>query len=61
MTAVYDWDAANQRWFAFFPAGVGLPGANDLDTFVFGEAYWIAINDLAGGTWEVSANAGLDE
>ena len=30
VTAVYGWNQASQTWLGFFPAGVSVPGANDL-------------------------------
>lgn len=53
-SAIYGWDAAAQRWLAFFPSGAGIPGANDLSALKTGAAYWIAINGPGGVTWAVS-------
>jgi hypothetical protein len=53
-SAVYGWDAAAQRWLAYFPTGAGIPGANDLPALKAGAAYWIAIKGPGGVTWTVS-------
>ncbi|MFQ5381469.1 MAG: hypothetical protein ACE5EF_07590 [Dehalococcoidia bacterium] len=56
VTAVYGWDADAQVWLAYFPDGVGVPGANDLATLVQGDAYWIAIAGPDDVTWEIAVN-----
>ena len=56
VTAVYGWDAAAQQWLGFFPAGVNVPGANDLTKLTEGQAYWIAIKGPASVTWTIASN-----
>ena len=56
VTAVYGWDAAGQKWLGFFPAGVNVPGANDLTALKTGEAYWIAITGPSSVTWTIATN-----
>jgi hypothetical protein len=56
VTAVYGWDAAAQDWLGFFPAGVSVPGANDLSSLQTGEAYWIAIKGPGDVTWTIATN-----
>ena len=57
VVSIYAWrkpdDASPATWFAFFTAGVDIPGANNLLELRFGEAYWVAINNSAGVTWTV--------
>ena len=53
-SAIYGWDAANQRWLAYFPAGAGVPGANDLGSLKAGSAYWVAVTGPGNVTWKVS-------
>ena len=57
MTAIYAWDAPSPSWRTYFPAGENIPGANDLETLEYGSAYWIAINEPEGTSWEVPAAA----
>lgn len=42
-TAVYKWNAALQKWLAFYPTAVGIPLANDYSTFDLYGAYWVAV------------------
>ncbi|GIW18879.1 MAG: hypothetical protein KatS3mg064_2036 [Tepidiforma sp.] len=56
VTAIYGWDAAGQKWLGFFPAGVNVPGANDLTALKTGEAYWIAITGPSSVTWTIATN-----
>lgn len=53
VTAVYGWEQASQTWLGFFPAGLDVPGANDLTTLTLGNAYWIAITAPGPVTWTV--------
>ncbi len=57
VTAVYGWDASTQSWQAYFPAGAGVPGANNLSQLRAGQAYWIAISGPGGLTWTVAQPA----
>lgn len=50
VSAVYHWNGSS--WEAYFPGQEHIPGANDLETFEYGEAYWIAIT-VPSATWEV--------
>ncbi len=43
VTAVYKWNAALQKWLAFYPTAVGIPLANDYSTFDLYGAYWVAV------------------
>ena len=56
VTAVYGWNQASQTWLGFFPAGVSVPGANDLTALTNGSAYWIAIKGPDGVTWTIGTN-----
>ncbi|HMO53495.1 MAG TPA: hypothetical protein PJ994_03235 [Tepidiformaceae bacterium] len=53
VTAIYGWDAATQTWQAYFPAGAGVPGANNLTQLRTGQAYWVAIGGPGDVTWRV--------
>ena len=53
VTAVYGWEQASQTWLGFFPAGLNVPGANDLTILTLGNAYWIAITAPGPVTWTV--------
>ncbi|MGE5594757.1 MAG: Calx-beta domain-containing protein [Hyphomicrobiales bacterium] len=61
VTAIYRWNPTgagcpagqDQCWDAFFPEGVGVPGANDFTTMVNGEIYWIAIEGPGDIDWTV--------
>jgi hypothetical protein len=45
VTAIYFWQTgANEGWLRFFPVGVNIPGANNLQVLIFGNAYWIALS-----------------
>lgn len=63
VSAIYRWSPSGEGcqpgifacWLAFFPAGVGVPGANDFTTFKYGEAYWFAIVPPGPGNWSVLA------
>lgn len=54
VTAIYGWDAGSQTWLAYFPAGTGVPGANNLGQLKTGSAYWVAIAGPADVTWSVT-------
>ena len=56
VTAVYGWDAAGQSWLGFFPAGVNVPGANDLVALKKGSAYWIAITGPSSVSWTIATS-----
>ena len=56
VTAVYGWDAAAQAWLGFFPAGVNVPGANDLTSLKKGSAYWFAITGPSSVTWTIATS-----
>lgn len=43
VTVVWGFDATTQTFAGYFPAGVGIPGANDLTAFTHGLAYWIGL------------------
>jgi hypothetical protein len=58
VTAVYGWNAQGQDWLGFFPAGVSVPGANDLTSLRTGSAYWIAIKAPGPVTWTIATNVG---
>lgn len=58
VTAIYGWAAAAQDWLAYFPAGVSVPGANDLVALKTGEAYWIAIKGPGSVTWTYATHVG---
>ncbi|MEZ4480429.1 MAG: hypothetical protein R3B97_04635 [Dehalococcoidia bacterium] len=51
VTAVYGWEQQAQDWLGFFPAGVSVPGANDLVALKTGQAYWIAIKAPGPVSW----------
>jgi len=59
VTAVAYWDASGsgcsqgeeQCWLTWFPAGVGIPGANDFEQLDEGRAYWVAINGTDSTQW----------
>lgn len=57
VTAIYAWDAAAQSWRAYFPAGSGVPGANDLVSLKSGEALWIAVRGPNAVSWSIAAPA----
>jgi hypothetical protein len=56
VTAIYGWNQAAQSWLAFFPAGVSVPGANDLTALENGQAYWIAIKGPGPVTWTIATD-----
>jgi hypothetical protein len=56
VTAIYGWEASSQTWLGYFPTGVNVPGANDLNTLENGEAYWIAIVGPSSVTWTIASN-----
>ncbi len=58
VTAIYGWNADAQDWLGYFPAGVSVPGANDLVGLKRGQAYWIAIVGPASVTWTYATNVG---
>jgi hypothetical protein len=45
-----------QCWLGFFPAGVGVPGANDFTTLQNGTVYWFAVTVQT--TWTVLQGPG---
>jgi hypothetical protein len=59
VTAIFYWSAngagcavgESQCWLAWFPTGVGVPGANDFDNLVEDRIYWIAINGTGSVNW----------
>jgi hypothetical protein len=53
VTAIYRWDAPNQRWQAHFPGSENVPGANDFNTFEQGRSYFIAITGPNSLTWVI--------
>lgn len=53
VTAIYQWVNAEQRWNAWFPAGQGIPGANDFTTFDRNSPYFIAINGDTNVSWPI--------
>lgn len=57
VTAIYAWDATTQSWRAYFPAGSGVPGANDLASLKSGEALWIAVRGPNAVSWSIAAPA----
>jgi hypothetical protein len=56
VTAIYGWDQDAQEWLGYFPAGVGVPGANDLTELELGAAYWVAIEGPDNVTWTIATN-----
>ena len=56
VTAVYGWNQASQSWLGFFPAGVSVPGANDLTALRTSQAYWIAIKGPNSVTWTIGTD-----
>ena len=56
VTAVYGWAQESQQWLGYFPAGVSVPGANDLTSLKKGNAYWIAITGPGSVNWTVVTN-----
>ncbi|MGE3696098.1 MAG: hypothetical protein AB7H85_12855 [Dehalococcoidia bacterium] len=56
VTAIYGWEQQAQDWLGFFPAGVSVPGANDLVTLKTGQAYWIAIKAPGPVSWTYATN-----
>jgi hypothetical protein len=53
VTAIYRWDAPNQRWQAHFPGSENVPGANDFNAFENGRSYFIAIAGPNSLSWVV--------
>jgi hypothetical protein len=59
VTAIFRWSPNGagcpagqvQCWLGFFPAGVGVPGANDFTTLQNGTVYWFAVTVQT--TWTV--------
>ena len=51
VTAIFRWAGSTQTWLGYFPAGEGVPGANDFTTFSRDTAYWIASNSTV--TWTI--------
>ncbi len=58
VTAIYGWNQSAQTWLGFFPTGVDVPGANNLNTLTTGQAYWIAITGPGSVTWTVTTDVG---
>lgn len=54
VVAVYGWSGASQRWLAYFPTGVNVPGANDLHTLSQGQPYWVSVSGNV--TWTVQVD-----
>ena len=52
VTAIFRWNASGQRWLAFYPSGVGVPGANDFTTLGRYSAYWVAVS--TGTNWTIA-------
>ncbi len=52
VTAVFKWNAALQKWLAFYPSAVGIPGANDFTAFDRYVAYWVAV--ASGANWTIA-------
>jgi hypothetical protein len=50
VTSVYGWNATTQAWNMWSPAGVGIPGANDLSELATGGIYWVY--SVAAGTMQ---------
>ena len=50
VTSVYGWNATTQSWNMWSPAGVGIPGANDLSELATGGIYWVY--SVAAGTMQ---------
>jgi hypothetical protein len=55
VTAIYTWNAAQQRWLGNFPNAGNVPGANDFTTLAFGTSYFMAITGPSTLTWTVLA------
>jgi large repetitive protein len=61
VTAIFKWSTngigcpgnVTQCWLAYFPGGVGIPGANDISTLENGTPYWIAVAGPGTQTWTV--------
>lgn len=51
ITVLYTYDAVTRRWYAYFPEGAGIPGANNLAALRHGVAYWAAVD--APMSWRV--------
>lgn len=54
VSAVYGWNAGEQDFDAYFPSGVGVPGANDLAFLHTGQAYWVAIKGPGPVSWTIA-------
>ncbi|MBI2765815.1 MAG: hypothetical protein HYX53_07885 [Chloroflexi bacterium] len=57
VSAMYRWDAAGQRWQAYFPGSANIAGASDLAALRTGEAYWVALKGAAPVSWVMQASA----
>ena len=55
VTAVFEWDATEQAWKAYFPGATGIPGGADFTSFRAGRVYWVAINGSGTLNWIVPA------
>jgi hypothetical protein len=53
VTAIFHYNNPLQKFEAFFPGSAGIPGANDISTFVKGQGYWIAISSSGSTSWTV--------
>ncbi len=55
ISAVYQWDAVNAVWKAYFTGAEGVPGATDFSQFTSGAVYWVAIQGTGQVPWVVIA------
>ncbi len=53
VSSIYTWHNGLQAWLGYFPAGVGVPGANDFTTLKKGVAYWFAIVGPGSIQWTI--------
>ena len=58
VTAVVGWDGATQSWLGYFPGSAGVPGANELQAFTTGSAYWIAVEGPGDASWTIATDEG---
>lgn len=52
VTALYTHDG--EGWLAYFPAAVGIPGVNQIESLRRGAGYWVAINVEGGVEWTIA-------
>jgi hypothetical protein len=50
VTAIYSWNAVQQRWLGNFPNAGNVPGANDFTTLAFGTSYFFAVSSAQNWT-----------